>query len=403
MLKILRIFFLKDQYIIKDMAEHKLIKNNYVKLLQSLQDESQHLIFCNIPVDEKFNLSDILHECHRVIKPGGSIYFYSEEEDARSVMKFLESSFGSENYCNQIVLRDKKVRNRDAFNNRYDFLFLYAKKKGENVFSSRSGDVWMTSYKDSVSRAIRACGGHTNGVLFVLYDHSGGSSKSRVNDISRWYSTKDVTLPKEETAAPDDGGDNVNARPAPSKVLVKSGRFAGAKIPARLTHVSELSEMIVKKINEQRSDMNKRIPHPEIPSAGEPGQMTELKNKEDIAAFAKDHSNDMAKNNFLTHYSSEGLNPPQRADKFGFDWRSLGYCLSENIVSPPLLKTFSFWSGKLEISWNTLEELADIAVRQWMLSSGHRANILNEKFVYGGVGCAVNLESMYVFVTQNFV
>lgn len=56
------------------------------------------------------------------------------------------------------------------------------------------------------------------------------------------------------------------------------------------------------------------------------------------------------------------------------------------------------WLGQ---SWQPQSEIAARAVREWMNSPGHRANILNSRFMESGIG--VGFVNDFVVVTQNFI
>lgn len=93
-------------------------------------------------------------------------------------------------------------------------------------------------------------------------------------------------------------------------------------------------------------------------------------------AMAQAHSKDMFINNFFSHTSPTNGTFATRTDVFG-----VGGTSGENI---------SFGSADL-----------DNAVSRWMNSSGHRANILNVAFTYGGIGISQNSNGQYYY-TQVF-
>ena len=58
--------------------------------------------------------------------------------------------------------------------------------------------------------------------------------------------------------------------------------------------------------------------------------------------------------------------------------------------------------GEMEITnWYTAEEMARLLSEGWMNSDGHRANILNERYVETGVGVVIG-ENFRLYATQNF-
>jgi uncharacterized protein YkwD len=80
-----------------------------------------------------------------------------------------------------------------------------------------------------------------------------------------------------------------------------------------------------------------------------------------LTAAARAHSTDMVTRNFFSHTGSDGSNFVTRAQRAGYTAAS-----AENIA----------WG------WST----AEVVVREWMNSPGHRANILNCGSVAVGVG-----------------
>ncbi len=74
----------------------------------------------------------------------------------------------------------------------------------------------------------------------------------------------------------------------------------------------------------------------------------------------------------------------------------------ENILSIPLdVSTYADDGTLLERSWRSPEDIVTDGVRQWILSSGHRKNILTPEYDYGGIG-VFRLDNILV-VTQIFI
>ena len=93
---------------------------------------------------------------------------------------------------------------------------------------------------------------------------------------------------------------------------------------------------------------------------------------------ARNHSQDMASGNFMSHTGSDGSNPGQRISRTGYDWRTYG----ENVA----------------VGQSSAEEVMDA----WMNSSGHRANILSASFCEIGVGYVNRSSGMRHYWTQVF-
>jgi uncharacterized protein YkwD len=94
-----------------------------------------------------------------------------------------------------------------------------------------------------------------------------------------------------------------------------------------------------------------------------------------LAAAASGHSRDMDEHDYFAHTSPTGQTLLMRIEASGFIPNgNVGYTLGENIA------------------WGTLWLGTPRAiVKAWMLSPGHRANILDEAFRYTGVGVDPNL------------
>jgi uncharacterized protein YkwD len=80
------------------------------------------------------------------------------------------------------------------------------------------------------------------------------------------------------------------------------------------------------------------------------------------AAVARAHSADMARRGYFDHASPEGTRPGQRLTSAGVAWRAI----AENIA--------------------LTQGGPDDAVRIWLASSPHRANIMNCTYTHTGVG-----------------
>jgi len=98
-----------------------------------------------------------------------------------------------------------------------------------------------------------------------------------------------------------------------------------------------------------------------------------------LADAARDHSDDMARHNYISHTGSDGSDVGERLDRAGISHRG--------------------WSENLTGGTTTPE----ITVAGLMGSPGHRANILNPETTHLGVGLNHTPDSFYRFhVTQKF-
>lgn len=96
-----------------------------------------------------------------------------------------------------------------------------------------------------------------------------------------------------------------------------------------------------------------------------------------LNASAQAHSNDMARNNFMSHTGSDGSSPFDRMKRYGYNYRTAAENIAAGQSSPQ-----------------------DV-MRSWMNSPGHRKNIINGNFRDIGIGYARG--GRYgTYWTQNF-
>jgi uncharacterized protein YkwD len=120
-------------------------------------------------------------------------------------------------------------------------------------------------------------------------------------------------------------------------------------------------------------------PQPKLELSKEEKEFVELTNKERATAdlpplepnallfkAAREHAANMANKGELEH-KLDGKDVGKRADDVGYAWAGIG----ENIAESD-------------------DETAAGIMKLWMGSEGHRANILNKKFVHVGIGVAKN-------------
>ncbi|GAA3853284.1 CAP domain-containing protein [Celeribacter arenosi] len=92
-----------------------------------------------------------------------------------------------------------------------------------------------------------------------------------------------------------------------------------------------------------------------------------------LSKAAQKHADDMIRRGYFAHVSPSGSKPLARVRKAGYK----GCLVAEN----------------LSYSWKTV----DIAVAEWMKSSGHRTNIMHPRFRDVGVGIGPNNLIVAVF------
>jgi uncharacterized protein YkwD len=120
-----------------------------------------------------------------------------------------------------------------------------------------------------------------------------------------------------------------------------------------------------------------------------------------LASVARDHSRDMAANDFFSHINPAGEDPTDRAERHGYPTtKSLGggaylVGIAENIAKMP--------TGHVEGIGYVAPDADSISIaiiQGWMDSPGHRENILSSKPDRIGVGVAY--DGRYYLATQNF-
>ncbi len=101
-----------------------------------------------------------------------------------------------------------------------------------------------------------------------------------------------------------------------------------------------------------------------------------------VAKVARLHSVNMASFNFFGHAGADGKMVDERADQLGVkQWKAIG----ENIA---------FNRG--------YDDPIGCAVEKWMLSDGHRKNLLNPRWKESGIGISIAADGSYYF-TQVFL
>ncbi len=96
-----------------------------------------------------------------------------------------------------------------------------------------------------------------------------------------------------------------------------------------------------------------------------------LKLSSQLTRAAQSHAVDMARNNYFSHTGLNGSSIGDRSKSTGYKYRLVGENLAAGKTTP------------------------EATIRQWMNSSGHRANILNGRFTEIGFGYANAPNSLY--------
>lgn len=119
-----------------------------------------------------------------------------------------------------------------------------------------------------------------------------------------------------------------------------------------------------------------------------------------LSELARQHSLDMAKNNYINHTNLKQEDPTQRAENAGikttYETKTKIYTgISENIGFMP--KGIVENVGVII----TTEDIASATIYNWMLSVPHKENILEEEYFFTGIGVAYDEKENY-YLTQNF-
>ena len=130
-----------------------------------------------------------------------------------------------------------------------------------------------------------------------------------------------------------------------------------------------------------------------------------------IAKIARDHSEDMASNDYFRHDNLKGQSPTDRGNLAGYPCRkplgggTYSYGLAENIFWWTAYSSYTFGPGGTRYNWMSSTEYAKKAVHWWMGSPGHRKNILTAQYDKTGIGVGFGTaggKDHAVYLTQNF-
>jgi len=131
--------------------------------------------------------------------------------------------------------------------------------------------------------------------------------------------------------------------------------------------------------------------------------------RDDLAAVARAHSQDMATRDFFDHVNPDGASPDHRAVAAGIECvielaqnrRRLG--VSENLFMTSrydhYVETTRGGQTERTYAWYPIAEIAHRTVQSWLDSPGHRRNLLEPTARAEGIGVAVSADDR-VFVTQ---
>ncbi len=113
----------------------------------------------------------------------------------------------------------------------------------------------------------------------------------------------------------------------------------------------------------------------------EENHLAPLSRAQDLAGVARLHSQDMATRDYFDHVSPDGNTMRKRVLGFGItNWNRLAENIAMNYGHP---------------------DPANVAVKGWLNSQGHRHNILDQSLTETGIGVAVDAKGR-IYLTQLF-
>lgn len=152
--------------------------------------------------------------------------------------------------------------------------------------------------------------------------------------------------------------------------------FAGnSSSPTGINYTeTDVEQLIIVLVNDERQQFN----------------LTTLSEDPLLTSLAREHSISMVENNFFGHERYLGERP------LSYNM-SPGTIRGENLAKMPTRQT-------IPGPYLSLQEVCEWAVSGWMNSTGHRANILEPRFIETGVGVSFSEEGAftYLYITQIF-
>lgn len=129
--------------------------------------------------------------------------------------------------------------------------------------------------------------------------------------------------------------------------------------------------------------------------------LKELVWDEKLSIIAREHSEDMAENEFFDHINLKGENPVDRARRHGYPlYKDLGGGWYSEGISENIGKMTSGNIVGIGYVSNNADSIAKAQVESLMNSFGHRDTILDPRHDRLGVG--VSYDGTYYITTQNF-
>ncbi len=125
----------------------------------------------------------------------------------------------------------------------------------------------------------------------------------------------------------------------------------------------------------------------------------------ELSTLALDHTKDMIRRKYFSHYTPEGIDPTGRAEMNGYevtrrlDDGTIRTGIAENIIRIAAGHTIGkAYTGFVDPT--TPEEVADIMMIEWINSPEHNKNLINPTIEKIGIG--TRFDGEFFYATQNF-
>lgn len=119
-----------------------------------------------------------------------------------------------------------------------------------------------------------------------------------------------------------------------------------------------------------------------------------------IAEAARDHAHNMAQHDYIGHTQPNGQTGEERYQDL-CDYEGSGYLFGENAGGTWYKQNILDWETNRTVYLENESEVARYLVTGWLMSEGHRENMLNPEWTEMGVGAAVRDDGK-VFAAQTF-
>ena len=134
--------------------------------------------------------------------------------------------------------------------------------------------------------------------------------------------------------------------------------------------------------------------------------LAELNWDDSLGVIARNHSKDMAENDYFSHVDLDGRTASDRAEFHGYSCEKEmnGFVYSgigENVFRNNLYSVvYTYDDIPVRYEWNTTNDIVKTTIDGWMASPAYQGNMLSENYESMGVGVVISNERVYI--TQNF-